>query len=41
MMLAVLEHDRVLDLRVDDLAVVGDRGERADVGVDEAGAARR
>ena len=33
---AVLEHDRVLDLGVDDLAVGGDRGERADVAVHDA-----
>src|SRR4051794_21310284 len=33
----VLEHDRVLDLAVDENAVVGHRGERPDVGVLEAG----
>src|SRR3954453_3148626 len=32
----VLEHDRMLDLGVDDLAVAGDRGERADVRIDDS-----
>ena len=35
------EHHRVLHLGVDDLAVVGDGGERADVAVDDARARRR
>ena len=38
---APLEHDRMLDLGVDELAVGGDRGVRTDVGVDEARSARR
>ena len=35
---AALEHHRVLDLGVDDLAVGADRGERADEAVDDPGA---
>ena len=35
---AALEHDRVLELGVDDLAAVGDRGERPDVAVTQPGA---
>ena len=38
---AALEHDRVVDLGVDDLAVRGDRGERPDVAVLDRGALRR
>ena len=38
---AALEHDRVLDLGVDQLAVGGDRRVRTDVRVDEHGSARR
>ena len=40
-MLRALEHDAVLDLRVADLDVVHDRGERPDVGVHDARVRRR